>query len=353
MIMDNIDSTHGKTYTFLSRTMAQVPKVDDPGLLLDILGWVGTIKLNLPLITRSWLNELGLYVQLHYAAGQGRLQAGGMHRSYFDAWGKEGQALTEWEVRNYDRKTWRERFAHLVWPTYDLALCVGGAALWNIPVTLSSGEIARISELDDAAFREVERSMMTLVKQVVAHFNRTREWLGLVEQHCQSCGRRLDVWETHGRICPYCESELMAFELDGVVGDKPNPDISDAEVLDEICKIQSSFMVTRLAHGKGLSQAEINILRYKANPFYFRAFRVMETADENEINKWLSHPMVNHPWPDRFVMSMAAQTPIPVKMMEKMMRKLLREDYEEAFKKAAARIMARRSEHPQNNPRSD
>lgn len=127
--------------------------------------------------------------------------------------------------------------------------------------------------------------------------------------------------------------------------DKPKPDVSDAEILDEMCKMQGAFMVNRIAQGKGLSEAEINILQYKANPFRSGAFRVMEMADENEINRWLRHPTVNHPWPDSFVMSMAAHTPIPVKMMEKMMRKLLREDYEEAFKKAEARIMARRSEH--------
>ena len=69
--------------------MAQVPKLDDPELLLDLLGLVGTIKLNLSLVTRWWVNELGLYVQLHYAGGEGRLQAGSTHRSYFDAWGKE------------------------------------------------------------------------------------------------------------------------------------------------------------------------------------------------------------------------------------------------------------------------
>ena len=68
----------------------------------------------------------------------------------------------------------------------------------------------------------------------------------------------------------------------------------------------------------------------------------MELADESEINKWLSHPMINHVWPDSFVMNMAAQTPIPVKMMESMLRKLLGEDYEEVFKKAKAEVMVRR-----------
>ena len=127
--------------------------------------------------------------------------------------------------------------------------------------------------------------------------------------------------------------------------DKLKPDISDAEILDEMCKMQNAFMVTRIARDKGFSEAEINILQYKANPFRSGAFRVMEMADEDEINRWLSHPMVSHPWPDSFVMGMAAHTPIPVKMMEKMMRKLLEADYEEAFEKAKARIMASRAEH--------
>jgi len=323
--------------------MPQVPDVDDPKLLLDLLGLVGTIKLNLPLVTRWWSNELGLYVQLHYAGGQGRLQAGGTHRSYFDAWGKEGQATTEWELRSYDRQTWNERFAHLVWPTYDLALYVSVAFSGNTLVTLPSGDLARLSEVDDATFQKLNRNMITLIKQVVAHFNKTREWLGLMEFYCQFCGRRLYVWETYENICPYCKSDI--FERHTVTEDEPKADISDAEILDEMCKMLGMlgrFRVTRLAQGKELSKAEINIIQYKANPFHSGAFPVTETADQDEINKWLSHPMVNHVWPDSFVMNMAAHTPIPVKMMEKMLRKLLGEDYEESFKKAKARIMAKR-----------
>jgi hypothetical protein len=188
--------------------MTQVPKVEDTELLLDLLGWVGTIKLNLPPVTCSWLNELGLYLQLHYAGRQGRLQAGGMHRSYLDAWGKEGQALTEWVVRSYDKQIWNKRFAHLVWPTYDLALYVGGPVLGNTRIILPSGGLASLNELDDATFRELNRNMITLVKQVVAHFNKTREWSGLLELYCQGCGQRLYVWETHRRVCPHCNSEL-------------------------------------------------------------------------------------------------------------------------------------------------
>ena len=94
--------------------MGKVPKVNDVRVLLDKLGWVGTIKLNMPFTRHWWLNELGLYVRLHYAGRQGHLQAGGKYKSYFDAWGPEEGSLDSWEVRKYDKETWNRRFAHLV-----------------------------------------------------------------------------------------------------------------------------------------------------------------------------------------------------------------------------------------------
>lgn len=132
------------------------------------------------------------------------------------------------------------------------------------------------------------------------------------------------------------------FHLNIATEDTTNPEVSNAEILDEMCKMQSGVMVTRRAQGKGLSEAEINILQYKANPFRSGAFRVTETADENEINKWLNHPMINHPMPDSFVMSMAAQTPIPVKMMERTLKKLLQEDYDMHWKMAEERIKSQK-----------
>jgi hypothetical protein len=119
---------------------------------------------------------------------------------------------------------------------------------------------------------------------------------------------------------------LVIIKLFGVSGDtvvnrvQPGSKVTKAEILNEICNMQSGFKVARLARDKGLSQAEINILQYKANPFRSGAFRVAEEANEDEIKKWLNHPMINSPMPDSFVMSMAAQTTIPVKMMEHMVR---------------------------------
>lgn len=104
--------------------------------------------------------------------------------------------------------------------------------------------------------------------------------------------------------------------------------VPKSEILNEMCKMQSGFMVTRLARSKGLSEAEINILKYKANPFYSEAFRVTEKASEDEINRWFRHPMIACPMPDPFVMSIAAQTPVPAKIMERILRKLLQDKYD-------------------------
>ena len=141
----------------------------------------------------------------------------------------------------------------------------------------------------------------------------------------------------------YYEGETVLNVIPVAAEDVPESEVSNAEILDEMCKMQSGFVVTRLAQGKGLSQAESNILQYKANPFRSGAFRVTETANEDEINKWLKHPMVNHPWPDGFVMSMAAQTPIPVKMMERLLRTLLQEDYESNWEKAEVQVRSKKS----------
>lgn len=184
--------------------MGEVPKVDDVRVLLDKLRWVGTIKSNMPITKRWWLNELGLYVQLRYAAGKGRLQAGGKYKSYFDAWGTERGDLNSWGVRKYDKETWNHRFAHLVWPTYEVALFIGGSVLWDMPVAIRGKELGQLSELDDAIFEAVGEAAALKIMQAMRHFNATGEWLGLLEWRCKTCGQRLDIWQLQDELCPYC-----------------------------------------------------------------------------------------------------------------------------------------------------
>lgn len=191
--------------------MGEVPKVDDVTVLLDKLGWVGTIKLNMSIVNRWWLNELGLYVQLHYAAGQGRLQAGGKHRSYFDAWGTEGEDLHSWEVREYDKETWKRRFAHLVWPTYEIALFIGtlgGLLLGHVPIALEGKEL-ELSELNNAMLKKLGEQAGHKMKQAIKHFHETGEWMGsMIVWRCKTCSHRLDIWQVGDELCPYCGGKI-------------------------------------------------------------------------------------------------------------------------------------------------
>ena len=193
--------------------MGEVPKVDDVEVLLGILGEVGTIKLNMPFTRRWWLNELGLYVQLRYAAGQGRLRAGGKYKSYFDAWGTEGEDFNLWEVKKYDKETWNRRFAHLVWPTYEIAIFLGftsGIMPWDAPVAIDDKELGQVSRLDDVMLKTLGEQADLKTKQVIKHFNKTGEWMGsMIVWRCKTCSHRLDIWQLGvGKLCPYCGGKM-------------------------------------------------------------------------------------------------------------------------------------------------
>jgi hypothetical protein len=176
------------------------PKVNDEALLFELLGWIGTIKLGLPLEQRWLLNELGLYVQLHYAGGWGRLAAGGKYRSYFDARGPEGViSLASWQIRRFERETWDRRFAHLVWPTYEVAL-------------LERWLAERALQLDGNTFN-------ALVEQYgrkfpnLRYFRETGVWLGLLDWRCAACNQRIAVWEVRAQVCPACGANLESQSL--------------------------------------------------------------------------------------------------------------------------------------------
>lgn len=188
--------------------MCEVSKVNDVRVLLNKLGRVGIIKLNMPVVTRWWLNELGLYVQLRCEEGKCRLQAGGKYRSYLDAWGTEGEDLSLWKVRKYDKETWNRRFAHLVWPTYEVALFVGGPILQDMPIDLSDKELGQLSELDEAMLETVGEYTTSKIEQAIRHFKATGKWLGLLELRCKICSHRLYIWQMEKELCPYCGGKI-------------------------------------------------------------------------------------------------------------------------------------------------
>ena len=283
--------------------------------LLFKLESIGTIKNTLPFNQRGWCNILDLYVQLREAANVERLEAGDdMYHSKIDAWreGFPSESGLTWKVRKYRPGDWEK----LVNPTLEIANWL--STYGGLP-----------GEHGEAFNRAIE------VFKKEGH-------LELPDKGAASPKSFGENKTTMLRTASTGEIEASTSHLDIAAEDTAESDVPNAEILEEMCKRQLRTSVARLARGKGLSEAEINILQYKAGPFHPAAFPVVEMADENEISRWLSHPMINHVWPDSFVMNMAAHTPIPVKMMERMMRKLLQEDYEEAFKKAEAQIIARK-----------
>ena len=201
-------------------SMRKVPPVNDVEVLLDKLWWIGTLKNEMPMHMRCYLNEMGLYVQLRRAGGWERLAAGGKYRSYFDAWCRtpsyfDGVRLppppagnrSSWEIRRFDREIWGRRFGHLVWPTYELFLFIAGPMLWDEPVFVRGQELGRLSELSelsDAIFEEVGSLAGVKIMEAVRGFRATGEWVGLLEWQCKACGERLHIWEVQGELCPRC-----------------------------------------------------------------------------------------------------------------------------------------------------
>jgi hypothetical protein len=126
--------------------------------------------------------------------------------------------------------------------------------------------------------------------------------------------------------------------------DRAKPSVSSAEVLEEMCRLEDMFGISIHGVGKGLTYAEANIIGRKVNPLFrgSRSFPVSEDASEEEINRWLNHPLINVPLSDTFVMSMATQTPIPASTMERILRTLLQEDYDMYWKMAEERIRSKK-----------
>jgi hypothetical protein len=111
------------------------------------------------------------------------------------------------------------------------------------------------------------------------------------------------------------------------------------EVLEEMCKLLGLFEITRRASRKGLSYSEINILGYKANSLLSSAgFAVKFDADENEMKRWINHPGINSPLPDRLILNMAAHSPISANFMEQLLRKLFSEEFDHYWEIAQNRI---------------
>ncbi len=186
-----------------------IEKVASIEKLFPLLESIALNKNSLPLELRGWVNILGLYVQSGLVGTEEHLSAGGKYKKYFHAFCKytldsESDAdkmvstmmgdFSRWEVKKFDRTTWEERFAHLVEPTFEI--------VWYVAVSTS----------EDAIWKEgesfTEQSIPKLMN-VVNHFKSTREWLGLYNNQCATCGRRVNFWKYFScSPCPHCGGKI-------------------------------------------------------------------------------------------------------------------------------------------------
>lgn len=125
--------------------------------LLEELSSIAFLKAMLPFHLRGWANALGLYVRERQAGNRVRLQAGGRFRSCLDAW-KQGDG--DWDVRKFDKDTWKKHYKHLVQPTEEI-------------VGFLDDRVRHFDDLDSDG-RE------TLIN-AIQHYKNTGNWLGLPE----------------------------------------------------------------------------------------------------------------------------------------------------------------------------
>ena len=180
-------------------------KITDTVTILRLTYTIGYTKRELPAQLRGYLNLLGLYVQLNEFGGRCRLQAGGKHRSYFDAWGDlqsssflpaYSEGVGSWEIRKFDRQTWETRFAHLLGRSFEIA----DEAYW----TLSYMQPDRESPLSLDYARQLTQALQRL--------ERTGQWNGVREYWCTNCLNVIPHWRSHIEkgVCLDCGGKTQA-----------------------------------------------------------------------------------------------------------------------------------------------
>lgn len=95
------------------------PSPQPPQELTNKLQLIGSIKNALPFNHRGWINEAGLYVQLHFAGPLGRLEAGDHKtKSSISVWYR--RSGEHWEIEKIDKYSPGE-WEKLVQPTLEIA----------------------------------------------------------------------------------------------------------------------------------------------------------------------------------------------------------------------------------------
>ncbi len=185
-------------------------RISDKDTVLRLTFEIGSTKNQLPARLRGYLNLLGLYVQLTEIGERARLQAGGKHRSYFDAWSDsppQSFPFPSWDVRKFDVQTWNMRFAHVVGPTFEIAkelYAAWGSSLVSNPSARGLVEALR----NPATFSP--SSYFLKVTEALQQTERTGHWEGIRKYTCLNCHIVVPYWQRwfQSGLCPQCRGTL-------------------------------------------------------------------------------------------------------------------------------------------------
>lgn len=117
-----------------------------------------------------------------------------------------------------------------------------------------------------------------------------------------------------------------------------------AQILEEICQLKET---RQILWGGGaverMTGSELTILSKKITAGLLdrgsSVFKVSDTASEDDINRWLEHPgMDGKSLVDQNIVNIAAQAPIPTKMMAGILKKLLGGEFDNYYKIAETNV---------------
>jgi len=194
-----------------------VKRISEIKELYPALYEIGKHKNELPMELRSWVNILGLYVQLRYidllASSIGSLVAGGKYVGYFSATcdyppGPSGAEaiiapdfgdFSKWKIKKFNQQVWGKRFAHLVEPTAEIA--------WYLSIPDKENLMKTYGSKNDVEKYKIQ--LLPKLDNTVKQFQSTGEWIGLHNHKCMSCGKGVSWWTYfHCEPCQHCSGKV-------------------------------------------------------------------------------------------------------------------------------------------------
>ena len=151
-------------------------------------------------------------------------------------------------------------------------------------------------------------------------------------------------WKEFPQHIVWAISAAGSIEIDQV----PDAGVSRipiAAILEEMC-LSYAHVLKSVPNGVGderISGAEATIVFKKMmNLTGGRVFPIIDTAEQEAIDKWVSDPDFSRGWNglsrNPFLVGAAAQTPIPTAMMEDILRRLFQDDFDEMYQTTESKL---------------